>query len=440
MPSVLENAAAGSPAAEAVGVVIRDPNIALPLDFQSDGRDANPDMLFRLHLRFSWRAGSPNSDATLCLRIAEGGLRHVSGLLVPGSEIVLSFDLPRHKLQSGRLELRLDVETLTEGASVSDILAAGDLMVESMSIDLLDVVTLPKRQIIAAAEAISAKLFQSVLATGSQYGNSSQLIEMIEAAIRSKTPLCVTRYGDGEGRILAYPHLLSEYETLRDTVQYMFGRSAVELLTKTYGADFLIEAMRQLGELLRFSIRCSDVVGLPTPNFFRRELDAGSLNGALGFAGALLHGPAVEPCANIKLFVDTFIFKHLFAQGLFDRLLNGLNYLGLVAHSDLGPLLCKRFNITAYDTTVIPGHHSFMPSQRIHYPREYEAIARSIKVPHRGAVVLVAAGYLGKYYCAIVKQRGGIALDIGSIFDSWSGKGRADCIAETHLRLRDPVA
>ena len=44
--------------------------------------------------------------------------------------------------------------------------------------------------------------------------------------------------------------------------------------------------------------------------------------------------------------------------------------------------------------------------------------------PGGGALFLVGAGAFGKIYCQWIKERGGIAIDIGSIFDSWANIGR----------------
>ena len=45
-------------------------------------------------------------------------------------------------------------------------------------------------------------------------------------------------------------------------------------------------------------------------------------------------------------------------------------------------------------------------------------------MPFPGAVFLVGAGALGKIYCQWIKERGGIALDIGSMCDAWAEVGR----------------
>jgi hypothetical protein len=59
-----------------------------------------------------------------------------------------------------------------------------------------------------------------------------------------------------------------------------------------------------------------------------------------------------------------------------------------------------------------------------HYPARFCELRETLTVPFPGAVFLVGAGALGKIYCHWIQQRGGIALDIGSICDAWAGVGR----------------
>ena len=51
-------------------------------------------------------------------------------------------------------------------------------------------------------------------------------------------------------------------------------------------------------------------------------------------------------------------------------------------------------------------------------------LRETLAVPFRGAVFVVGAGAPGKIYCQWIKERGGIALDIGSICDGWAGGAR----------------
>jgi hypothetical protein len=76
-----------------------------------------------------------------------------------------------------------------------------------------------------------------------------------------------------------------------------------------------------------------------------------------------------------------------------------------------------------------------MTPTEVHYPNRFLELLDEINVPFEGAVFLVGAGYLGKPYCQRIKNLGGIALDIGSIYDSWIGKGRTAAVSENGLRI-----
>ncbi len=57
-----------------------------------------------------------------------------------------------------------------------------------------------------------------------------------------------------------------------------------------------------------------------------------------------------------------------------------------------------------------------------HFPDLYEKLVAGIKVPRPGALFLVGAGFCGKLYADAIKRKGGIAVDVGSLFDLWAGR------------------
>lgn len=57
-----------------------------------------------------------------------------------------------------------------------------------------------------------------------------------------------------------------------------------------------------------------------------------------------------------------------------------------------------------------------------HYPDQFVKIEGWMDRQNiKGALCLVGAGVLGKIYCNWFRDRGGIAVDIGSMFDQWAG-------------------
>ena len=55
--------------------------------------------------------------------------------------------------------------------------------------------------------------------------------------------------------------------------------------------------------------------------------------------------------------------------------------------------------------------------KKLHYPTIYNEIIEWIKKNAKNRLFLIGAGPLGKDYCYQVKNNGGIAVDLGSLFD-----------------------
>lgn len=110
-----------------------------------------------------------------------------------------------------------------------------------------------------------------------------------------------------------------------------------------------------------------------------------------------------------------------------ERLLRGQEWIGFIGpHPDLAQRLGVQLGIPAHTTTLIPGEMRLPDREGLkrgdeHFPDRYEEILAGLILPRPGSVVLVAAGLLGKVYCARVKELGGIAIDIGSVADAWLG-------------------
>ena len=65
------------------------------------------------------------------------------------------------------------------------------------------------------------------------------------------------------------------------------------------------------------------------------------------------------------------------------------------------------------------GHTGRMRTK--HFPNTYNQLLEELKHNAIGELYLVGAGVLGKSYCAWIRRAGGVALDIGSLFDAFAG-------------------
>jgi len=117
------------------------------------------------------------------------------------------------------------------------------------------------------------------------------------------------------------------------------------------------------------------------------------------------------------------IHRDLQLSGYLDLLLRGRRRLGIISCRPLQALIAEKFEIPDVFQILIPEEvaRSKNFSGTSHYPDRFTQIQDEIKIPVPGTIFLVAGGVLAKIYCAWIKEKGGIAIDIGSIVDGWVG-------------------
>lgn len=268
------------------------------------------------------------------------------------------------------------------------------------------------------------------------WANSPSLLGVLKRAIADRKPFSMIRLGDGEGRFLGFPVYFSPDQVCSQGLRYQFGKEAVEEIKRRNLEHGIELAALEIRNMIVEAMHDADVIGVPAPVHLKLdEQTPGPLMTAkLAFLAAGLCAESdIRRLGPAKVF-DTYVFRPFARAGMFDELLTGLPYLGIVCHTDITPLISGRFKIKDAVHVKIPGHAAFSASRcATHYPDGYKEVMAAIRVPSPGAVFLVGAGYLGKAYCRKIKALGGVAIDVGSIFDSWIGSGRTEAVADSRL-------
>lgn len=173
-------------------------------------------------------------------------------------------------------------------------------------------------------------------------------------------------------------------------------------------------ALCVLNRELRESVRGADIVGLPRTKQATADALWAAVEWAIGKHG--LNGGWDA--------TDTALHRLLQHALLYRPLLAGREFVGLISARRVGDELGRLFGIDEVHWYGVRGERDEPGNVQIpHFPDGYERMRERLRVPYRGALFLVGAGVFGKVYCHWIKQRGGIAVDIGSIFDSWAGVG-----------------
>lgn len=224
----------------------------------------------------------------------------------------------------------------------------------------------------------------------------SSVTQSLKEAINNKTPFSLVRIGDGEGDVI------------------LKNSRCAKRLTGWTGVKFTESQAHALADGIIQSCLNADIVGVPCPTMMRnqpqykdswqRAQDAVVKNGY--YNGELTS-------AYIHYDIDY-------------SLLEGQDVLFISSH-DLSHKI-KEYGSTTVEGFIIDSDYKRLPKHKQqaapkrHYPKQYNQINQWLK-SSKGKVVLVAAGGLGKIYCNWAKQNGGIAIDIGSVADSWMGVG-----------------
>ena len=298
---------------------------------------------------------------------------------------------------------------------------------EERVIDVLDAATTrPGKQDDIAQIKSDCRVFSRLRTTRPDFAPDPMVVAAdavvvaaaIASAIRGSQPFTLLRLGDGEGNMLPYRH---QYDLFRETD---YAATQRVWWGQATASGFDLETQ------LRAAIDDSDIVGIPDLFRLSQVTTHDALEGTSprsrnlrGLIAAFDYG-AHLPSA---LITSCHVHQALGYWGLWDLLLPQLNSVSLITcHPQLATALTARFGINVAATYLIPPEHKHAqkfadaPAGR-HYPDVFESLHAPLSRVSPGHVVLVAAGVLGKIYCAWIKAAGGIAIDVGSAADHWCG-------------------
>lgn len=237
--------------------------------------------------------------------------------------------------------------------------------------------------------------------------NFNQFRESLRSRIERRQPFSVIRIGDGEGIILGYP--------TRTPRQKMDKR-----LDKWFGSKNMSEQeKRWFTESLRQACRNADMLGVP----------------------GLRHDKLNQDWRNVKRYVAEFKLSNaeqdafcmdctveLQTRGMWRQMVAGIDELFCISCRDVGEQLKQAFGFKQVETFLIPPQnlpYRTVPGMQVastrHYPDLFNLASEWIVKNAAGKMFFVGAGGLGKLYCDLVKKCGGMAIDVGSLFDGWSG-------------------
>ena len=235
--------------------------------------------------------------------------------------------------------------------------------------------------------------------------NAFQVFLAIRGYMRARYPMSVVRLGDGEGAVMGYPTMTTREDVNR----------SLRIWLRHVDVDD--RDVIQLSEALKDAVRNADILGAPR----RKQIELGHPLWRAVHEELL----AFELPGPDTALTHTALHRLLQHALLYRPLLQGADFLGVISCRRLVAELEELFGIGEVRWYGVRGElEDTGEVDKPHFPDGFEELRETLEVPYRGAVFLVGAGVFGKIYCQWIKERGGIAIDIGSIFDTWAGIGR----------------
>jgi hypothetical protein len=269
-----------------------------------------------------------------------------------------------------------------------------------------------------------------------------QLAESVADAIRTRTPFSFVRVGEGEGCFLSY----AKYRSDRSERNEVFGICAKDIYRIWFDRsihDASDAEFARIRDVFWQAMSVADVIGVPTPHrvvheyahFIDEVAQHGYSRGYVGVAEILSHLDGARSDGQLmgKRFTDCDIARPLYEWQdwstslacTLPHILKGRHGVTLITcHPGLERGLARMLDLKSSRTLLIPPERGRVKGRGLlsgdHFNDHFDRISDALR-NDCGAIVVVAAGFLGKAYCGIAKAAGGVAIDIGSLADYWVG-------------------
>lgn len=243
-------------------------------------------------------------------------------------------------------------------------------------------------------------------------------VASIGANLTSKTPWSLIRLGDGESYAWQddFPE---EHAAMRELIWW--------------GTKLEKPLRDEIAGKILGAIQSADVLGIPSLYRFARDTDENlksysthrSISGLLRVLNGVDHLPPSE-----RLFTEDRIHQICFDISTvleLGRRASKMVVVSSVVPEAIADCLSPLEGYTSVEFVQVPTHtksqgNALFSTSDVALPFIYEDINAEIsgKVDP-GTLVIIASGAIGKIFCETVRQRGGVALDVGAMVDYWVG-------------------
>jgi hypothetical protein len=242
------------------------------------------------------------------------------------------------------------------------------------------------------------------------------LLRLVQQRLSTNQSFSMIRVGNGEGNAYGMTLPLLSHDAMFAT-----------FCTEFNGQNHLgigIEEAQIFSRRVIAAIDNADMIGFRSFRFdenasIERCIANGNAYAALGITYARQYLCDRLKAGRMQSKLITSAWIHLDLLSRFDELLAiGSKVIVITGRNELHEGFAARLGnrLTAFLSVPVQG---FVPEilAASHYGHRFEEICDFLKQDLTGHLVLVGAGLFGKIYCEVAARHGGVALDLGSMFD-----------------------
>jgi tetratricopeptide (TPR) repeat protein len=282
---------------------------------------------------------------------------------------------------------------------------------------LLDVCALYDRMV-AASRA-------SLLETDISRDQCETFVGLVRDRLSAGKPFSLVRLGDAEASALPY----------EPELQCFSEGDARERERSWWGRELAFEERATIAGRVASAIWSADALGIPCAGRVIRDMDLKSEEVlSTGRSGrgvrTIMHAIGARLAAGSPppVFVSFGLHQDLHKHGVYPALFAGARDVVCVSsHPGLPQFLIANFGVVSATNITLRSAFSLrgkvdQAANAYVLPDQCDDVVASLGDRLDGRLVIVAAGYLGKWISREAANRGGVALDLGSVPDYWMGR------------------
>lgn len=239
--------------------------------------------------------------------------------------------------------------------------------------------------------------------------------------ICNKLPFSMVRLGDGEMLLLKKDELISKHGNRWENAHRKY-------ILRQVGYDIPENIKTEIIKNIKDTIFYSDLIGIDD-GIKHKYFNPDSIileNQREYIEGMFIN--ANKDCNKFK-YCSMMLHMHLLESMLLYKIISELTDIVIISPRNVVSKLKSKFtNLKNVEYYYTPGEFKFeikdasKPNNKFKYTVYTEILKKIHERDRKGEVCLYGAGFIGKGFGYNFKKAGGIALDIGSVFDLWVGK------------------